>query len=468
LGTQTVAYVIGWLFILVLLFAPVFAVTWSPVRRFLTNNLQSFVILSVLIVLAGWAISKLSRYLTLDEKQNIRNRKAFSYLEVFSLPLHYAFGLFSCLWRVLMAFFTFLAGITPLSSPLFVFSDPAYASFRAGQYIDHLHNSPSTFSLATSLIKELDNRYIRTNTPTTAEPSLIQLEIQNMEQAEGRRKLIAAWQHLCAFANNDSELLLRMRRYESKYDVGIRVSSSANLIFGADAKAKKNDGAVNMVTFVPPKFSSRASILAHNFAIRQERIKTRAAAAITRSAADAKSETKEQQSENSPEQPKMFIPAASRVTEFQEKFENELRPKAFAVLPSKSGGSSELKDIAGGSGVLAFEKELKKLSLRKQLADGLGNDEDDEAASGSNNAPGAVEELPAGLREKMGGKGPSEGREMTRITQTYRMAQNELHRRDVAQRIEIGADSVQATMQQRSDLLLSRQTLDSLAKEARR
>ncbi len=472
LGTQTVAYVTGWLFILILLFAPIFAMTWIPVRRFLATNLQNFFILCVLIVLAGSAISKLSRHLTLDDQQNIRNRKAFSYLEVFSLPLHYAFGLFSCMWRIVMAIFTFLTKITPLSSPLFVYSDPAYASFRAGQYIDHLHNSPSTFSAATSLIEQLDRRYIRMNTPTTAEPSLIQLEIQNMEQAEGRRKLLAAWQHLCAFANNDSEFSLRARRYESKYDVGIRISSSANLIFGNQAKALKYGSTVDLATFVPPKFSSRASILAHNFAIRQERIKTRAAAAITGAVADAQSpsETKQHKLDDSLDEPKIFIPAASRVTEFQDKLQMELRPKAFAVLASKSGGSSELKDMVGGPGVLAFEKELKKLSVRKQLAEGLGDDEDHPEASESHGELSAVEELPAGLREKLGGNGRSQSelREVTRITQTYRMAQNELHRREVAERIEIGAENIQARMQQRNDLLLSRETLDSLAKEMRR
>jgi len=257
LGTQTVAYVIGWLFILALLFAPIFAVAWSPVRRFLVINLQGIAILAVAIVLTGAIISKLSRYLTLDEHHNIRNRQAFSYLEVFSLPLHYAFGFFSCMWRVIMALFTFLSNITPLSSPLFIYSDPAYASFRAGQYIDHVHNSPAIFSLATSLIGELDRRHIRMHTPTSAEPSLIDLEIKNSEQADGRRKLFAAWQHLCAFAHNSSEFSLRDRRFESKYSVGIRINASANLIF--EAKPQKGASSVNMSLFVPPKFTSRYS-----------------------------------------------------------------------------------------------------------------------------------------------------------------------------------------------------------------
>jgi hypothetical protein len=48
------------------------------------------------------------------------------------------------------------------------------------------------------------------------------------------------------------------------------------------------------------------------------------------------------------------------------------------------------------------------------------------------------------------------------------MAQNELHRREVAERMELGAESVEAKMRVRNDLLLSRETVDSLAKEARR
>ena len=459
LGTQTVTYVIGWLFILVLLFAPIFAVTWSPVRRFLVTNLQNFAILSVLIVILGSVISKLSRHFTLDERLNIRNRKAFSYLEVFSLPLHYAFGFFSCLWRILMALFTFLSNVAALSSPLFVYSDPAYASYRASQYIDHLHNSPSTFSLATTFIRELDRRNIRLHTPTTAEPSLIQLEIRNSEQAEGKRKLLAAWQHLCAFAQNDSDFSLRARRYESKYAVGIRINPSANLIFGTDAKALPSGTSVKMEIFVPPKFSSRASILDHNFAIRQERIRTRAAAAITRSSTETKAE-----SESSLDEPKMFIPAASRVTEFQDKLHKELQPKAFALLQAKS----DMNDLAGGQGVLAFEKELTKLSLRKQLADGLRDDEDAEDPTVSQSTSATAEELPPGLRDKIGGSVKAVGPPVTRITQTYRMAQNELHRREVAERMELGAESVEAKMRVRNDLLLSRETVDSLAKEARR
>ena len=464
LGTQTVAYVIGWLFILALLFAPIFAVTWSPVRRFLVINLQGIAILAVAIVLTGAIISKLSRYLTLDQYHNIRNRQAFSYLEVFSLPLHYAFGFFSCMWRVIMALFTFLSNITPLSSPLFIYSDPAYASFRAGQYIDHVHNSPAIFSLATSLIGELDRRHIRMHTPTSAEPSLIDLEIKNSEQADGRRKLFAAWQHLCAFAHNSSEFSLRDRRFESKYSVGIRINASANLIFGAEAKPQKGASSVNMTLFVPPKFTSRADILAHNFAIRQQRIKIRAAAAITQSAADVTVEDKKQK-DDSWNDPKMFVPGASRVSEFQDKLQKELQPKSFATLPQKAGGSTDLKDMAGGQGVLAFEQELKKLSASKQLRDGVVDDEEEEGTSESRVASGTVEELPPGLRV---GAIASAGRAVTRITQTYRMAQNEMHRRDVADRIEVGAENIDAKMQVRSDLLLSRQTLDSLAKEVRR
>jgi hypothetical protein len=464
LGTQTVAYVIGWLFILVLLFAPIFAITWSPVRRFLIANFQDLAILAVLIVITGALLSRLFRHLTLDENHNIRNRKAFSYLEVFSLPLHYAFGFFSCLWRILMAILTFISSITPLSSPLFIYSDPSYASYRAGQCIDHVHNSPSPFSLATTLIGELDRSYIRLNTPTTAEPSLVQLEIRNLEQAEGRRKLLAAWQHLCTCANNDSEFSLQPRRFESKLAVGIRVKSSANLIFGADAKAQKSSSVVNMATFVPPKFSSRASILAHNFAIRQDRIKARAAAAISGPKADVDSKA----SAEKEEEPRIFMPAVARVTEFQSQLQKELQPKSFAILQSK-----ELKDMDGGQGVLDFERELKKLSIRKQLGENFGDDDDVDGAAGDRGASGSgsAADLPPGLLDQLGHAGSQSavaaGQPVTRITQTYRMAQNELHRREVAHVIDVGAENLQAKVQARGDLVLSRQTLDSLAKEVR-
>ena len=68
----------------------------------------------------------------------------------------------------------------------------------------------------------------------------------------------------------------------------------------------------------------------------------------------------------------------------------------------------------------------------------------------------------------MGGAAQGEGRAVTLITQTYRMAQNEMHRREVAERIEVGAENIEARLQVRNDLLLSRQTLDSLAKDVRR
>jgi hypothetical protein len=468
LGAQTVAYVMGWLFILLVLFAPIFALTWSPVRRFFVARIQNFAILAFLIVLLGFGVSKLSRHLALNEKGSIRNRKAFSYLEAFSLPLHYAVGFFLCLWRTIMAIFAFLSSITPLSSPLYVYSDPAYASYRAAQYIDHLHNCPSIFSLATSLIAELDRRYIRLNTPTTAEPSLIQLEIRNLEQAEGKRKLIAAWQHLCVFANNDIEFSLRARRYESKYAVGIRVQPSANLIFGAGAKAQKSESAVNVALYVPPKFSSRASILAHNFAIRQERIKARSSAAVAPAFIDSETDVSIKKKGKQLDEPTVFIPAAARVTQFQEKLNKELQPKAFAMLPSNSGGPSELKDLVGGQGVLAFEKELQKLSIRRQLSDDVDDGEEATDLPTDEGALAAVEELPSGLRERALGGSKSAGRPVTHITQTYRMAQNEMHRRDIAERMQVGSDDVEAKVKARNDLLLSRETLDSLAKEARR
>jgi hypothetical protein len=438
-GTQTVAYVFGWLFVLALIFAPVFAVAWAPVRRFLVANFQIFFVLSVMIVIAGVFLSWLFRHLTLDEKHNIRNRKAFSYLEVFSLPLQYALTFFSCLWRVLMALFAFISSITPLSSPLFIYSDPAYASFRAGQYLDHVHNSPAPFSLATTLIGELDRRFIRTNTPTTAEPSMVQLEIRNLEQAEGKRKFIAAWQHLCVFANNEAGFSLRSRRYESKYAVGIRINSAASLIFGTDAKGQKSSSSVNIATFVPQKFSGRAGILAHNFAIRQERIKLRAAAAITGPSADTKGVSKEQKSEETLEDPKIFIPGATRVKEFQAKLHKELQPKEFLLLPSNNP-----PDMAG---VLAFEKDLNKLSIRNQLGESMGDEDDGEGASASSqSAPGSAVELPTGLLQKLGidtqkaAKSAGELQHLERITQTYRMARIEMHKRDVAKNMELGSD----------------------------
>jgi hypothetical protein len=302
------------------------------------------------------------------------------------------------------------------------------------------------------------------HTPTTAEPSLIDLEIRNSEQAEGVRKLIAAWQHLCIFAHNSDEFSLRSRRFESKHSVGIRINT-ANLIFGAGVKAQKGSGSVNIALYVPPKLSSRADILAHNFEIRQQRIKIRAAAAITQSASDVSVDAKKQKDE-SWNDPKMYVPGASRVTEFQDKLQKELQPKSFATLPPKAGGSTNLKDMAGGQGVLAFEKELQKLSASKQLAEGVADDDNDEGRSESRGAAAPAEELPPGLR--MGGAAQGEGRAVTRITQTYRMAQNEMHRREVAERIEVGAENIEARLQVRNDLLLSRQTLDSLAKDVRR
>ena len=163
------------------------------------------------------------------------------------------------------------------------------------------------------------------------------------------------------------------------------------------------------------------------------------------------------------------MPAVARVTEFQSQLQKELQPKSFAILQSK-----ELKDMDGGQGVLDFERELKKLSVRKQLGENFGDDDDVDGAAGDRRASGSRSgaDLPPRVLEQLGHAGSQSavaaGQPVTRITQTYRMAQNELHRREVAHVIDVGAENLQAKVQARGDLVMSRQTLDSLAKEVRR